>query len=117
MPRRGKPNVKTGRGDIPNPTERGNVASRTNCHRVHAMFPAQRSDITAAFPIAVDAFLRLSRIHLQSFERLPVLRLDTARQAVIDLVATAGHLPQSAETAEPAALQFLFPRLASKRTM
>jgi hypothetical protein len=81
------------------------------------MFPAQRSDVTAAFPIAVDAFLRLSRIHLQSFERLPVFSLDTARQAVIDLVATAGHPPQSAETAAPAALQFLLPRLASKRTM
>lgn len=81
------------------------------------MFPAQRSDITAAFPIAVDAFLRLSRIHLHRFERLPVLSLDTARQAVVDLVATARHPPQSAETAEPVVLQFMLPRLASKPAM
>jgi hypothetical protein len=72
------------------------------------MSPSQRSDITAAFPIAVDAFLRLSRIHLESLERLSALKLSTSRQAVDDFATTAKQ--RSMEIAEPKPLQSLLGR-------
>lgn len=69
------------------------------------MSPTLRSDITAAYPIAVDAFLTLSRIHLESLEHLSTLNIDTARQVVSDLAATARDAPQIMVNRDSEALQ------------